>query len=40
MPVTCCSPLKGATVEAGTLLWDTAHQAQAFDLTIDQIHTY
>ena len=30
----------GATVEAGTLLWDTAHVAPAFDLTIDEIHTY
>ena len=30
----------GATVEAGTLLWDTAHVAPAFELTIDEIHTY
>ena len=30
----------GATVEAGTLLWDTAHVAPAFDLTIAEIHTY
>ena len=30
----------GATVEAGTLLWETAHVAPAFDLTIDEIHTY
>ena len=30
----------GATVEAGTLLWDTAHVAPAFDLTVDEIHTY
>ena len=30
----------GATVEAGTLLWDTAHVAPAFDLTIDEIHAY
>ena len=30
----------GAMVEAGTLLWDTAHVAPAFDLTIDEIHTY
>ena len=30
----------GATVEAGTLLWDTAHVAPAFDPTIDEIHTY
>ena len=30
----------GATVEAGSLLWDTAHVAPAFDLTIDEIHTY
>ncbi len=30
----------GLTVEAGTLLWDTAHVAPAFDLTIDGIHTY
>ena len=30
----------GATVEAGTLLWETAHVAPAFDLTIDGIHTY
>ena len=30
----------GATVEAGTLLWDTAHVAPAFDLTIDDIRTY
>ena len=28
------------TVGAGTLLWDTAHVAPAFDLTIDEIHTY
>ena len=30
----------GQTVEAGNLLWDTAHHAAAYDLTIDQIHTY
>ena len=30
----------GAMVEAGTLLWGTAHVAPAFDLTIDEIHTY
>ena len=30
----------GATVEAGTLLWETAHVAPAFDLTIAEIHTY
>ena len=30
----------GATVEAGTLLWGTAHVAPAFDLTVDEIHTY
>ena len=30
----------GATVEAGTLLWDTSHVAPAFDLTINEIHTY
>ena len=30
----------GVTVEAGTLLWDTADVAPAFDLTIDEIHTY
>ena len=30
----------GATVEAGTLLWETAHVAPAFDLTIDEIHAY
>ncbi len=30
----------GLTVEAGNLLWDTAHDAPAFDLTIDGIHTY
>ena len=30
----------GATVEAGSLLWDTAHVAPAFDLTIDGIHAY
>ena len=30
----------GATVEAGTLLWDAAHVAAAFDLTIDEVHTY
>ena len=30
----------GATVEAGTLLWDTAHVPPAFDLTIDEIHAY
>ena len=30
----------GATVEAGILLWDTAHVAPAFALTIDEIHTY
>ena len=30
----------GATVEAGTLLWDTAHVAPAFDLTVDEIHAY
>ena len=30
----------GATVEAGTLLWETAHVAPAFDLMIDEIHTY
>ena len=30
----------GATVEAGVLLWDTAHVAPAFDLTIDEIHAY
>ena len=33
-------PADGATVEVGTLLWDTAHVAPAFDLTIDEIHTY
>ena len=30
----------GHVVEAGNLLWDTAHHAQAFDLTINDIHTY
>ena len=30
----------GHVVEAGNLLWDTTHQAAAFDLTIDGIHTY
>ena len=30
----------GATVEAGTLLWNTAHVAPAFDLRIDEIHAY
>ena len=37
---TCCSPAEGLTLEAGTLLWDTAHVAPAFDLTIDGIHAY
>ena len=30
----------GHVVEAGNLLWDTAHHAPAFDLTINGIHTY
>ena len=30
----------GQVVEAGNLLWDTAHHAPAFDLTINGIHTY
>ena len=30
----------GHVVEAGNLLWDTAHHAPAFDLTVDGIHTY
>ena len=31
---------EGQTVEAGNILWDTAHRAPAFDLTIEGIHTY
>ena len=27
-------------VETGNLLWDTAHNAPAYDLTVDGIHTY
>ena len=30
----------GHVVGAGNLLWDTAHYAPAFDLTINGIHTY
>ena len=30
----------GHVVEAGNLLWDTAHHAPAFDLTVDEIHAY
>ena len=30
----------GHVVEAGNLLWDTAHHAPAFDPTVDDIHTY
>ena len=27
-------------VGVGNLLWDTSHYAEAYDLTIDEIHTY
>ena len=30
----------GDVIEAGNLDWSTAHYADAYDLTIDQIHTY
>ena len=31
---------EGALVEVGALDWDTAHYGAAFDLTIEEIHTY
>ena len=31
---------EGLTVEAGNLDWTTAHHADAYDLTVDGLHTY